>query len=249
MVSMEIEQERESAEHATCKSPDNTITSPRISFSCDLSDDDASFISINLEPIKTEDDNDAKQSTGNFEFLQADNRTQQREMPTADELFFEGKLLPYWQTHDQSEKLRNLSLKSEKMEETGAKGAEEAESRVRTWFIDDDPSPRPPKCTVLWKELLRLKSRQKGSTLSPSSSSSSSSSSSNSLDMSKEKSRESNGGISNGKNNNVKRVKKGLERTRSASIRIRPMVNVPICTHSAKQSSLPPLCPMRRGAR
>ncbi|PKI38320.1 hypothetical protein CRG98_041278 [Punica granatum] len=35
----------------------------------------------------------------------------------------------------------------------------------------------------------------------------------------------------------VKRIKKGLERTRPASIRIQPMVNVPICTPALKSSS------------
>lgn len=112
-------------------------------------------------------------------------------------------------------------------------------SRVN-WFVDDDPSPRPPKCTVLWKELLRLK-KQRASSLSPSSSSSSSSSNGSSLgDVAAKE------GSKNKENQHVKRIKKGLERTRSATIRIRPMINVPICTQM-KNSALPPLFPLKKG--
>ncbi|KAK3017911.1 hypothetical protein RJ639_002787 [Escallonia herrerae] len=96
-------------------------------------------------------------------------------MLSADELFFEGKLLPFWQTHH-SEKLNKISLKTEQTEERAKVEEVNKEETRMSWFVDDDPSPRPPKCTVLWKELLRLK-KQRASSLSPSSSSSSSSSS------------------------------------------------------------------------
>ncbi|PKI37227.1 hypothetical protein CRG98_042379 [Punica granatum] len=48
----------------------------------------------------------------------------------------------------------------------------------------------------------------------------------------------------------VKRIKKGLERTRLASIWIRPMVNVPICmpvSRAGSGSALPPLFPLTKG--
>ena len=110
-----------------------------------------------------------------------------------------------------------------------------------TWFIDEDPSPRPPKCTVLWKELLRLKKQRNPSsspvtarTVSSLSPSSSTSSSSSLEDAAKREEKEKEG----------KRGKKGLERTRSASMRIRPMIHVPICTPSKSSLPLPPLFPL-----
>ncbi|GFP83835.1 hypothetical protein PHJA_000527100 [Phtheirospermum japonicum] len=146
----------------------------------------------------------------------------------ADELFSEGKLLPFWQTqHAAAEKLNKITLKPAENE-----NKDDVDRRI-SWFLDDDPSPRPPKCTVLWKELLRLK-KQRASALSPSSSSSSSSSSED----------ERKKGAGN-KEKIPNRVKKGIERTKSASIKIRPMVNVPICAHG-KNISLPPLFPLRR---
>ncbi|KAJ6324013.1 hypothetical protein OIU76_011338 [Salix suchowensis] len=113
----------------------------------------------------------------------------------------------------------------------------------RVWFVDDDPSPRPPNCIVLWKELLRLK-KQRASSLSPSSSSSSTSSSSSSLSdiVAEEEGKRGSRKVEK----HVKRIKKGLERTRTASIRIRPMINVPICT-PVKSRALPPLFPLTKG--
>ncbi|CAA0829145.1 Unknown protein [Striga hermonthica] len=205
----------------------------RISFSSDLLDE-SNFISIcpnqhyNLEP------ENVKQARvpDNFEFLSSGSSL--TDMMSADELFREGKLLPFWQ----AEKLDKITLKTAEPEEDTKSGDDE---RRISWFLDDDPSPRPPKCTVLWKELLRLK-KQRPSTLSPSSSSSSSSSSYSSGADERRK-----GGSS--KEKVVSRVKKGLERTRSASIRIRPMVNVPIYTHTSRNnaSALPPLFPVRKG--
>lgn len=140
-----------------------------------------------------------------------------------------------------AEKLNKISLKTEDGEEGREKTEQKnkEESRI-SWFLDDDPSPRPPKCTVLWKELLRLK-KQRASTLSPSSSSSSSGRSTAEIPSSDERKE----GVGS-REKVVKRVKKGLERTRSATIRIRPVINVPICTQG-RNSALPPLFSLRRG--
>ncbi|XAR57216.1 hypothetical protein NMG60_11025277 [Bertholletia excelsa] len=217
----------------TVPGPAELVSSPRISFSAEFIDE-KNFISIspthNTNEIERERTRNAE-----FEFLSSNLNSET--MISADELFFEGKLLPFWQMHI-SEKLGKISLKEKGGEQKG-EGEEEAikeETRVNNWFVDDDPSPRPPKCTVLWKELLRLK-KQRASSLSPSASSSSSSSSSSLGDLPS---------IEEGKEKHVKRMKKGLERTRSASIKIRPMVNVPICTQG-KSSALPPLFSLKKG--
>lgn len=214
-------------------------SSPRISFSADfLNDENFISISLNSQPEKVHEKEREKSRNPDFEFLSS-NTTSQK-MLTADELFFEGKLLPFWQMHH-SERLNKISLKTKDTKEVEREEeVRKEESRV-SWF-DDDPSPRPPKCTVLWKELLRLR-KQRASSLSPSSSSSSSSSASSLVDMSTTD--EGKEGSKN-KDKHVKRIKKGLERTRSASIRIRPMINVPICTQG-KSSSLPPLFPLKKG--
>ncbi|XP_031113705.1 uncharacterized protein LOC116017290 [Ipomoea triloba] len=228
--------------------PCNTTTSsPRISFSADFLDGDEEeeekdFISIS--PNWEKEKEKVRNVAADFEFLSSKKNSES--MITADELFFEGKLLPFWQMQQQCEKLSKMSLKLEKH---GGGGGEEAEmeeqiskskeenSRAVSWFLDDDPSPRPPKCTVLWKELLRLRKQRSSSSLSPSSSTSSSSSSGSSLsggDENKERQQ--------GRDKNVKmRVKKGLERTRSATIRVRPVINVPICTQGKTTSALPPI--------
>lgn len=214
-------------------------SSPRISFSAEFLDE-KNFISISPNSLlveKGEGMEIEKARNGDFEFLSSN--ASSHPMLTADELFFEGKLLPFWQMQH-SEKLNKISLKAKDEEEEEVN--KEESTRVN-WFVDDDPSPRPPKCTVLWKELLRLK-KQRASSLSPSSSSSSSSSSACSLaDVATKDERK---GASGNREKHVKRIKKGLERTRSASIRIRPMINVPICTQM-KNSALPPLFPLRKG--
>nr|DAD33632.1 TPA_asm: hypothetical protein HUJ06_012483 [Nelumbo nucifera] len=221
-------------------------SSPRISFSVDFVDDN-DFISISP---RSESPNkfDTKREKGpvrnvDFEFLSS-NSTGDR-MLTADELFFEGRLLPFWEMQH-SEKLNKISLKTKDAEkEEKGKEVSKEESGV-SWFVDDDPSPRPPKCTVLWKELLRLK-KQRATTLSPSASSSSSASSASSdvcaMDEGNKDPMEDRGVGSREKHS--KRMKKGLERTRSASVRIRPVVHVPICTQS-KISSLPPLFSLKK---
>ncbi|KAG7026246.1 hypothetical protein SDJN02_12745, partial [Cucurbita argyrosperma subsp. argyrosperma] len=226
-------------------------SSPRISFSSEFLDE-SNFISITPHSQIERDQEICERQkkerserlarSADFEFLS--NQVSSHSMLTADELFFEGKLLPFWQMQ-QAERLNKISLKSPKdVDEEDLVEIEvnkEAENKVN-WFLDDDPSPRPPKCTVLWKELLRLKKQRTSSALSPSSSSSSSSSSSRSM----ADAATSEEGTTGNKEKNIKRIKKGLERTRSASIRIRPMINVPICTQ-VKSSVLPPLFPLKKG--
>lgn len=231
-------------------------SSPRISFSAEFLDDN-NFITISPNPLYKEKDQEYEKTknTDQFEFLSNNSMTNNNKVLSADELFFEGKILPFWQMQH-LEKLNKINLKAKDVEveiegvveEEGEHEEEvievvvnnkEDNSRVN-WFVDDDPSPRPPKCTVLWKELLRLK-KQRASSLSPSSSSSSSSSNASSLGDAAAKE-----GSRNKENQHVKRIKKGLERTRSATIRIRPMVNVPICTQM-KNTALPPLFPLKKG--
>ncbi|KAB2067474.1 hypothetical protein ES319_A09G228800v1 [Gossypium barbadense] len=231
------------AVQASSRNSMETNSRPRISFSADFLDE-TNFISINPHSQTGDADKDkdktaaARVAVADFEFLSSN--VSSHAMLTADELFFEGKLLPFWQMHH-SEKLKQINLRKE----SGGDGegddddderevVENEESSRVSWFVDDDPSPRPPKCTVLWKELLRLKKQRATSSLSPSSSSL--------ADVAEEGKQ----GSGNRDNKHVKRIKKGLERTRSASIRIRPMINVPICTQ-VKSSALPPLFPLKKG--
>ncbi|XP_022748956.1 uncharacterized protein LOC111298500 [Durio zibethinus] len=209
------------------------ISSPRISFSADFLDE-TNFISINphsqneeKEPEKEKEiKGKGKARAAEFEFLSSNESS--HAMLTADELFFEGKLLPFWQMQH-SEKLNKISLKTkDAVKEEEEEMINKEESRV-SWLIDDDPSPRPPKCTVLWKELLRVKKQRASSSSSPD-------------DIATAEGKEE----SRNRDRHVKRTNKGLERTRSASIRIRPIINVPICTQ-LKNSALPPLFPLKKG--
>ncbi|KAL7081059.1 hypothetical protein ACP275_14G016600 [Erythranthe tilingii] len=246
-----------------------TISGPRISFSTEFLDEN-DFISIcpNRHPPEKKPENRTAARNGpEFEFLSGNSAASN--MTTADELFSEGKMLPFWQTHHQysSEttlnKLKTDTTHNSATAQAGGGAAADKSStdqdRRISWFLDDDPSPRPPKCTVLWKELLRLR-KQRPSTLSPSSSSSSSSSSRSAIADNISTADNELRKINNKNNNSREKVinvssssrsssvKKGVERTRSTggsnSIRIRPVVNVPICTQ-VKSSSLPPLFPIR----
>ncbi|KAH7844895.1 hypothetical protein Vadar_032757 [Vaccinium darrowii] len=234
MVSLETFQ-------AMPKSGDSN-SSPRISFSGEYLDEKCLISMSPRSPNEIE--RNRKPRSGEFEFLSS-NVTSQT-MLSADELFFEGKLLPFWQVQN-SEKLEKICLKEKEEEEKKEvkQTHKETATRVTTWYVDDDPSPRPPKCTVLWKELMRLR-KQRPSSLSPSSSSSSSSSScSFGGDLPPiAEGREGSGG---NREKHAKRMKKGLERTRSTSIKIRPMVNVPICTQGKNNSQLPPLFTVKKG--
>ncbi|CAH8353347.1 unnamed protein product [Eruca vesicaria subsp. sativa] len=194
------------------------LIGPRMSFS-----DGGDFICMSPVICKEKEVVKGSVKVSDFEFL-SENVSPQR-MHTADELFSEGKLLPFWQ-EKYSEKLKNVNLKSKEEEEEENHKVEAKDKNRVSWFLDEDPSPRPPKCTVLWKELLRLKKqRNSRSSLSPSSSTSSSSS--------LEDKREEKEG---------KRGKKGIERK---SMRIRPMIHVPVCTLSKSSVPLPPLFPLR----
>ena len=232
--------------------------SPRISFSAEFLDEN-NFISItpNLDDLDNEERERVRHCNAEFDFLSSNNSLSSdinTTMLSADELFFEGKLLPFWQTQH-SEILSKINLKSKDAdlenndeELTEVVEKEENNNSIRVnWFVDDDPSPRPPKCTVLLEELLKLK-KQRDSSLSPSSSSSSSRSSS-SRSLADGSAREEDGKEGSGINTEkqyVKKIKKGLERTRSVSIRIKPIVSVPICTQ-VKSSTLPPLFPLKKG--
>ncbi|XP_047312149.1 uncharacterized protein LOC124915472 [Impatiens glandulifera] len=245
MVSLELE--------AITPAPVNT-SSPRISFSADfLNEDEVNLMSLRISPASKGSETEKERLRNpDFEFLSGD-LTSQAMISTADELFFEGKMLPFLQKQQSK-----IELKEEKevngpadQEERKTKRGEKEEEEVNkkeesnrmnnNWFLDEDPSPRPPKCTVLWKELLRLKKQRPPppSYLSPSSSSSSSSSGSTLGEIDQE------AAVKEKEKEKERRIKKGgLERTRSATIRIRPMVNVPICTHT-KSNSLPPLFSQR----
>ncbi|XP_047948808.1 uncharacterized protein LOC125197421 [Salvia hispanica] len=211
---------------------DETGSSARLSFSSEFLDE-SNFITIFPNPKAEREEARRARAAVDFEFLSG-NLTG---IIAADELFSEGKLLPFQQIH-LAEKLDRISLKPE--EEARKKDQE----RRMSWFVDDDPSPRPPKCTVLWKELLKLKKPRPSTLSTPNSSSSSISSSSSSfrtssvVEVREEVVKES--------GESSKRVKKGKERTRSFSIRIRPVLNVPICTQ-AKNAALPPLFSSRKG--
>ncbi|KAF5786341.1 hypothetical protein HanRHA438_Chr10g0451841 [Helianthus annuus] len=211
---------------ATTK-PAEQNSGPQISFSAEILDD------LNFITISPHDKEKEKTKTSEFEFLSTTLATPTT-MLSADELFFEGKMLPFGQKQC-SNNLKKINLKSEEVQDvTKIREVKPEENNNRmNWFIDEDPSPRPPKCTVLWKELLRLK-KHRASSLSTSSSTSSSSSAS-SIDED-----------ANKKEKHVKK-KKGLERTRSTGIKIRPMVNLPVCTQGVRSISMPPPYSSRKG--
>ncbi|XP_060182062.1 uncharacterized protein LOC132611692 [Lycium barbarum] len=224
---------------------DEPMSSPRISFSSEFLDE-KNFICITPNEQAEKErkyQQERARSAAEFEFLS--NKLTSEKMITADELFFEGKLRPYWQMH-YAEKLNKISLKTEHAEEEILNNTEvksKEETRPINWFIDEDPSPRPPKCTVLWKELLRLK-HKRASSLSPCSSTSSSSSSSSLADISvpdHEKSK-----VQGIKEKHVKRIKKDLERSKSESLRVRPVIHMPICTQG-KNTARPPLFSLKKG--
>ncbi|XP_047322174.1 uncharacterized protein LOC124926053 [Impatiens glandulifera] len=200
------------------EAPPGTTVSPRISFSADFLNDCNNFITINPESCLAEKEIKQRSRNPDFEFLSGD-LTSHLTISTADELFFEGKLLPFWDNR-QIEKQGKMGMEEknvgvEKEEEEDVVVVKKVEESRMNWFVDDDPSPRPPKCTVLWKELLRLKKQRAPTYLSPSPSSSS------------------------------EKTTKGLERNRSGTLRIRPMVNVPISTHG-KSNTLPSLFPQKQ---
>lgn len=158
-------------------------------------------------------------SDADFEFLSGNSSMT---MLTADELFSEGRIIPF-QRAQQMEKLDKIDLKPKEEVKRNEEGP------GFSWFAaDEEPSPRLPTCTVLWKELLRLKKQR-----SPSSSSV--------VDLCSKKDESGDDGAGSCKREREKHVmrsKKGLERTRSGSIRIRPVVHVPVCTQG-KNNAMP----------
>ncbi|XP_075515724.1 uncharacterized protein LOC142550534 [Primulina tabacum] len=200
--------------------------SPRLSFPTELLVGKNS-ISISPNPkdgeegYSTESKPERTPSTGEFEFLSGGLTS----MIAADELFLEGKLLPFWKMQQSNHyKLNKISLKSENLEKEFEKTEQVDKDPSRSsWFLEDDPSPRPPTCTVLWKELL-MSRKQRASSLSPSSSSSSSADGGKEMDENKKKVV-------------AKRIKRVVERTRSVSrIRIRPVFTLAVCSPRKKNA-------------
>ncbi|GAA0140889.1 hypothetical protein LIER_02159 [Lithospermum erythrorhizon] len=237
----------------TCRSIDDVVSSPRISFSSEFLDDKNSISIIPKEHVGERE----RARNADFDFLSSNsfNSSSQTTMISADELFCEGRLLPLWKTQN-VEKLNKINLEKTEHIEQKQEGGKVLEVNnttnnnkddcIRGWFLDDDPSPRPPSCTVLWKELLKLR-KQKSSTLTPSYSSSSSSSTSlKSLGdvVAKDERKE---GSKGSREKYGKRIKKGLERTRSATIRVKPLINVPICTQGKSSSAIQPLVLLKKG--
>ncbi|KZV27282.1 hypothetical protein F511_17678 [Dorcoceras hygrometricum] len=228
-------------------SSSNSNFNPRLSFSTELR-----INSTSLSPNPRDDDekeyitqpDQRTLSTEEFEFLSGGLTN----MIAADELFSEGKLLPFWQMQRSDQYKHSNRMNSLKPEENLQKGFEKSKNvekkAAASWFLDDDPSPRPPTCTVIWKELLRLR-KQRASSLSPSSSSSSSSSRSSK----NETSSADHGAKELGENKErlvVKKIQKVVERTRSVRcIRIRPVVTVAV--GSQRKNNVSPLFYSRKG--
>ncbi|XP_047333060.1 uncharacterized protein LOC124936592 [Impatiens glandulifera] len=216
-------------------------SSPRISFSTDPMEDDDDFICITpISPaaafLEYQTEKSIPQYT-DFEFL-LDTLTSQNTTTTttADQLFFDGKLLPF-----SNQALTHIRLKEDK-KSPAAKEEEERENkqnRIGWTCVDEDPSPKPPTCTLLWKELLRIKKQQRSSSsssLSPSPSSCSSIV--GDLPMIEEGKEEGPGSL----DKHIKWLKKGLEKTRrsTSTTRIRPMSS----NVSTPSISSPPLFPL-----
>ncbi|KAI4311266.1 hypothetical protein MLD38_036172 [Melastoma candidum] len=262
MVTYQHGHERKEGDSSSVSLP----TPARITFSssellADDDDEEEEFISIN--PKKPSPNNN---NNGEFEFFFTgkDARCLTNTMSTADELFYNGKLLPFWKKQPcsaagviRTKVVREVEVKPEEEEEeiVAVKVEENKVASSNTvcpsWYLDEDPSPRPPKCTVLWKELLRLRKQRGSSSLSPSSSSSSTSSSSSSMaDVAAKEDDRKETGKGNLREFYMQRIRKGLEKTRSGSMRIRPIASVPVCKHERTNSNgsggLPPLFPIRK---
>lgn len=191
-------------------------TSPRISFS-------SGFLTGTTLVTGAERE---RASDADFEFLSGNCSMA---MTTADELFFEGRILPFWQAQH-AEKLNKVTFKPE--EEENKLKEEGSGPTCANWFVDDDPSPRPPTCTVLWKELLRLKKHHPPGS---------------SVHLHSKGDEKGDKGGSRKREMHEKRIKKGLERTRSEGVRMRPVVHVPLCTQG-KNNALPLLFALRRSS-
>ncbi|KAJ7954912.1 Glutamate-1-semialdehyde 2,1-aminomutase, partial [Quillaja saponaria] len=92
-------------------------SSPRISFSYEFLDE-KNFTSFCPNPEGEKDHKMERDRARNGEFEFLSSTVSNHKMLTADELFFEGKLLPFWQMQ-YSEKLNKISLKTKDGEEIG----------------------------------------------------------------------------------------------------------------------------------
>ncbi|KAL8139567.1 hypothetical protein V2J09_005588 [Rumex salicifolius] len=142
-------------------SPEASQTNQRISFSVDDFLNEADFISI----------------TPNSQFNNGSYGRSSKMLSNAE-------LLPCTQIQSAvANRPRNISLKKSVVRDDQKKRYNKTTSfgdlkleEPGKWFnADDEPSPRPPKCTVLWKELLRLRKQRASSSVSSSSAAKSSS--------------------------------------------------------------------------
>ncbi|GER37426.1 WRKY DNA-binding protein 57 [Striga asiatica] len=137
----------EKALQSTLNSTTEQPTSPRASFSSDFFDE-RDFISICPDPMwglhgSLDELNNSELDMIEFEFEFPSGSRRPSTMMPADELCHQGKMLPFLQPGPKK---------------PGPKPREE--TAKMSWLPDEGPSPRPPKCTVLWKELLSLKKRR-----------------------------------------------------------------------------------------
>ncbi|CAA0839863.1 Unknown protein [Striga hermonthica] len=133
----------EKALQSTLNSATEQPTSPRVSFSSDFFDE-RDFISICPDPMwdphGSLDESNSELDMIEFEFPSGSRRPST--MMPADELFHRGKMLPFLKPGPKSDTKPREDM------------------ATMRWLPDEGPSPRPPKCTVLWKELLSLKKRR-----------------------------------------------------------------------------------------
>nr|GMD79551.1 Glutamate-1-semialdehyde 2,1-aminomutase [Ipomoea batatas] len=176
------------------------VSQPRISFSADFPDEDEGFISL-IPNSGIELNHRPCCGAADFEF-RSSIKPSSEAMAAADELFSDGRMLPVCQirTFKKLNEISRLRTGQEKKTESGNKAAEEiiSSNAVSFRFMqEDDPSPRPPKCTtVLLREFLRFRKQRD--------------SSSTSTESRKER--------KGSKEKEVKRIRKGLERSTKARV-------------------------------
>ncbi|XP_051126159.1 uncharacterized protein LOC127248054 [Andrographis paniculata] len=177
------------------------------------------------------------------------------DMATADKLFSKGKILPSYNLTHPVQKIENISIKPERKLPPPPPFLQprridnDNNTRINWIVFEDDPSPRPPKCSILLKELFKLGKRPSHLKQAFSSSSSSSSSFSSSGGSSSSSFRgRSTAEISSSrdcrersmryKEKNVRDSKKS-ERLNCSNIRIMPVGNVPINVPHRKINPFP----------
>nr|GLL41774.1 uncharacterized protein LOC109159884 [Ipomoea trifida] len=146
------------------------VSQPRISFSADFPDEDEGFIS--LIPNSGIELNHRPRCAAEFEF-RSSIKPSSEAMAAADDLFSDGRMLPIWQISNfkKLNEISRLRTGQEKKTESGNKAAAEeiiSSNAVGFRFVqEDDPSPRPPKCTtVLLREFLRFRKQRDSSSTS-----------------------------------------------------------------------------------